>query len=309
MLYPALDIANVDGELVLAVADDYSPTAVEQHDEFLTLFFSDRLRRDAAREAISRNWPRAVITPREVEDEDWARRSQQDLGPLTVGRIKLFPNSQSLVPHRDKIAVVIEPSMGFGTGHHATTRLCLAALQTIDLAGTFVLDIGTGSGVLAIAARRLGARRALGIDNDPDAVQAARANLDVNPDIDGVAFEEADLTSWLALPRLGPLASERSQGLASPELGPLASERRRAHVVTANLTGALLVRAAGSLAAAVVPGGSLIVSGLLAAERNDVVAAFAASGHEQVVWEMEEDGWVGLILKAQLSRPNLKSKT
>ena len=197
------------------------------------------------------------------------------------------------------MAIVIIPSMGFGTGHHATTRLCLAALQAIDLAGTFVVDVGTGSGVLAIAARLLGAHRAVGIDNDPDAVQAAQANLAINPGVDGVVFEEADLRSWLSAPKLTQLAGERSTGLAAPKLAPLSGERRRGNVVTANLTGALLVREAASLAAAIVAGGSLIVSGLLAAERPDVVAGFERAADLRVVWESEEDGWVGLIFKAR----------
>jgi ribosomal protein L11 methyltransferase len=285
LLYPALDVANVDGELVLAVADDYFPTAVEQHDGFLTLFFFDRRHRDAARKAITLSWPRAVTTPHEVDDEDWARRSQQNLEPLTVGQITLVPDPRAVILDPGGITIVIEPSMGFGTGHHATTRLCLTALQMLDLVGRFVLDIGTGSGVLAIAARRLGARQTLGIDNDPDAVRAARANLAVNSGVDGVAFEEADFTSWLRPPK------RRS----------LTAARRRADVVTANLTGALLSRAAGLFAAAVVPGGFIVVSGLLAAERDNVVAAFASSGHLNVVWEMLEDGWVGLTFKSQLT--------
>jgi ribosomal protein L11 methyltransferase len=157
--------------------------------------------------------------------------------------------------------------MGFGTGHHATTRLCLDALQTIDLTGATVLDVGTGSGVLAIAAVRLGAARAIGIDVDADAIQSARDNLALNPDATPVSFEVADLTA-AALPK--------------------------ARVVTANLTGALLVRAAPPLLSAAEPGGVLILSGLLAHERDQVCRAFAPMA---ISWAREEDGWVGLAMK------------
>src|SRR5436305_14893725 len=106
--------------------------------------------------------------------------------------------------------------MGFGTGHHATTRLCLAALQTIDLRGKFVLDLGTGSGLLAIAAVALGAARALGIDDDADAIQAAMENVELNA-VGNVELVVSDLMT-------DPLPT--------------------ADVVVANLTGTLVVRAA-----------------------------------------------------------------
>jgi ribosomal protein L11 methyltransferase len=273
--YPALDVRGVNGELALALVDDYSPTAVEEHDDSLTIFFPDPARRDQAQEALARAWPDAKTAAREVLDEDWARRSQQNLTPVTIGRVTVAPSWAVPQPRDSSLQVIIEPSMAFGTGHHATTRLCLGALQALNDAKAFVLDVGTGSGILAIAARRLGARRALGIDNDPDAVRCARENLRLNRGVDGVTFQTADLTSTLD-------ALRRDQFLPA------------ADVVTANLTGSLLCHSAPALLAALAPGGTLIVSGVLEEERNEVVAAYGAVRH---AWESAEDGWVGLSFR------------
>jgi ribosomal protein L11 methyltransferase len=266
--YPALEIRGANPDRLFAAIDDLSATAIEERDDSLRVFFSTTTARDGARAALNRDFD---VSPIDVSDEDWARRSQENLKPVTVGRITLFPapqalsNPQSLIPN--PLSIVITPSMGFGTGHHATTRLCLAALQTLDLADAFVLDVGTGSGVLAIAAERLGAARALGIDHDADAVQSAQENLGFNPAAGRVTFVVDDLRTATLPP---------------------------ADVVTANLTGALLVVSANTLLSAVRSGGTLIVSGLLSHEREDVVRAL---GGVTVLWEGEEDGWVGLAVK------------
>ena len=151
-------------------------------------------------------------------------------------------------PHQAPSTIVILPSMGFGTGHHATTRLCLRALQAVDVMNRCVLDVGTGSGVLAIAAVRLGAARALGIDNDADAIQAANENLGLNQGVENVEFRVADV---------------------------LADDLPAADIVTANLTGAFLVRSATLLRELLRPAGTLIVSGLMEHERDDVMRALA----------------------------------
>ncbi len=171
--------------------------------------------------------------------------------------------------------------MGFGTGHHATTRLCLDALQSIDLAGRAVLDVGTGSGVLAIAAARLGAGRVLGIDNDADALASARENLRLNPEASGVESRECDLADLAPPPR-----NPRSR--AARPRPPLFD------VITANLTGALLVREAAALMRSLAPHALLILSGLLATEREAVAAAFGRLGP---VRESSEDEWVCLVVK------------
>jgi ribosomal protein L11 methyltransferase len=271
-LYPAIEVRSGSTDVMLGIVDEFAPSAIEECDESVRVFFFSAAARDAAREALGSGF---AVTAIDVSDEDWARRSQENLQPITVGRVTVAPpwaasagHQPSAISHQPSaIHIVISPSMGFGTGHHATTRLCLAALQTMDLTGLVVLDVGTGSGVLAIAADRLGAARAIGIDVDPDALQSARENLTANPDARQVRFDLVDLTAT-ALPA--------------------------ADVVTANLTGAQLVRSASALLAAVPRGGTLILSGILAHERDEVCRAMAPAS---VCWEREEDGWVGIAVK------------
>jgi len=274
--YPAIDVRTGDADIVLAIVDDHSPTAVEERDDIVRVFFSATSDRDAARSALA---DRFAVTAIDVPDEDWARRSQENLKAITVGRITVAPpwaavssqlsafSTEPLAPSPQPLRIVILPSMGFGTGHHVTTRLCLAALQTIDLSGCSVLDVGTGSGVLAIAADLLGAAHALGIDNDADAIQSARESLELNPDARHVTFETVDLAAR-ALPT--------------------------ADVVTANLTGAMLIRSASALLMAVRPRGTLILSGIQPGELDEVRQAF---GEAEISWAREEDGWVGLAVK------------
>jgi ribosomal protein L11 methyltransferase len=271
--FPALDIDTTEHDLLLAIVDDFSPTAVEDRDHILRVFFSSSSARDAARAALAQRYTVHAV---DVSDEDWARRSQENLQPVTVGRITIVSTAglkacateiQRPAPDSQPLTIVIEPSMGFGTGHHATTRLCLAALQQMDLLGQTVFDVGTGSGVLAIAADRLGASWAIGVDADPDAIQSARENLGLNLEAQRVRFDVADLES-ARLPS--------------------------ADVVVANLTGALLVRAAARLLEAVKPGGALIVSGLQTHEREDVARALASA---DLFWQAEEEGWIALAMK------------
>jgi ribosomal protein L11 methyltransferase len=272
--YPALEVAGgIDSDFLLALVDDFNPSAVDTRDSIVTIFFPDSARRDRAKDVIASAHPDVAVHARDIDDEDWARRSQENLTAITVGRITVSPpwnvpprtNAETRNP--SPVTIVIAPSTGFGTGHHATTRLCLQALQELDLTGAHVLDVGTGSGVLAIAARMLGAAEALGIDDDPDAIQAAMENVARNPGADRVRLEVRDLRS-------APLPA--------------------ADVITANLTGALLMRSANLLLAALTPAGSLIVSGLQRHERDEVVRAF---GQAHITWEHAEDEWVALVFR------------
>jgi ribosomal protein L11 methyltransferase len=273
--WPAIDIsfppdrANLE-ELLAVALDGLGVTAVEETPSHWRVFFESTVVRDAALATL--NEQLAALSPSlsttDVDDEDWARRSQAALRAIRVGRVVIAPpwDVQEL-PDSD-VQVVIEPSMGFGTGHHASTRLCLAHLQAIDLGGQHVLDIGAGSGVLAIAAVRLGAERVTALEIDPDAVSAARENLRVNDVLTRVRLLQEDF-----------------RGAAGAGAG----------VVVANLTGGMLARHAPDVLRHLSRPGMLLLGGITSTEATEVLAAFAPPG--LAVSRSDEDGWVALSLQ------------
>ena len=270
--WPALDIQQAD-DLVHAFLIDFNLAAIDES----RFFFHNDADRDRAATALRASFQGIDARPVDVPDEDWAARSQAALRAIRVGNLTVAPPWD--VPGRLKPAptyvgarfseptvIIIQPSMGFGTGHHATTRLCLAALQQIDLHGRSVIDIGTGSGVLAIAARRLGASGVLGIDDDADAIAAAEENVALNHE-SRIALEVADLR---------------------------ASEIGAFDVVIANLTGGLLISTAARLQSSALPGGRLVLSGFMDHEEIGVLRAFATCAVEACT---REDEWLCVTLR------------
>ncbi len=116
----------------------------------------------------------------QVEDKDWEREWMDNFKPIQFGeRLWICPSWHD-IPELDAVNVILDPGLAFGTGTHATTALCLKWLEGMDLTGKTVLDFGCGSGILAIAALKLGAKRAIGIDIDPKAITASKENAERN---------------------------------------------------------------------------------------------------------------------------------
>lgn len=268
--FPAADEAL--GEMLSASLDAESVAAIEERSatEWL-VSFRDADARDAACLDLRHAFEPLGLTFEvlDVSDEDWARRSQANLGAIRAGRFLVCPPWHTTSGDDDPgtIRLVIEPSMGFGSGHHATTRLCLTALQNLLVEGARVIDIGTGSGILAIAAAILGASHVRGIDNDPDALASARADAEMNGVTNRILFDEGDFRGGV--------------------LGEF-------DIVLANLTGGMLASSARDVVAAAAPGGTLILSGITTAEAQSVLDAFAPL--TTLVRRSDEDGWVGLVL-------------
>ena len=261
-IWPALQVSGLSDTDPLQVAlTDYDLAAIDETSaDSWRVFFQNETERDRAARELRGRFPALSIATVDVEDEDWAARSQASLRAVQVGRIIVAP------PWDAPITIVIQPSMGFGTGHHATTRLCLGALQRIDLQEKTVLDVGTGSAVLAIAASRLGAAEVTGIDDDADAIQAAWENLALNP---------------------GATVTLIVGDIRTTEIRPV-------DAVIANLTGGLLIATADRLKTLTNARGRLIISGFQTHEESDVVTAF---GGFTVELRTEEDGWVCVTVK------------
>lgn len=196
---------------------------------------------DAAR-ALGRPAP-ALRDLRFVPDQDWVRLTQSQFEPIPIGeRLVITPSWHERTG--DRISIVLDPGLAFGTGSHPTTRLCLQWLERSMPAGATVIDYGCGSGILAIAAARLGAARVIGVDIDPQALIASRENAERNR----VAIEVLGSTD----PRPEP-----------------------ADVVVANILSSPLKVLAPMLAGLVRPGGSLVLSGVLARQIDEVAAVYA----------------------------------
>ncbi len=215
--------------------------------------------------------PEPEVTP--LLDEAWASAWQQSFPPRAVGeRLLVLPPWESEAAHADdrrRVVLVIEPGRAFGTGHHGSTEGCLVLLERAlaGRRGARVLDIGTGSGILAVAAVKLGAAGVLAIDVDPDATAAARANVDRNDCADRV---EIALT--------GPEAVEGAYSL-----------------VVANLLTHTHLALRAVYARLVEPGGDLVLGGILAEEDASVAGALAPLGLALVQREVLE-GWSSLAL-------------
>ena len=202
-----------------------------------------------------------------IEDKVWEREWMKDFGPMQFGRrLWICPTNQP-PPDEAQVIIVMDPGLAFGTGTHATTALCLEWLDAIDPAGLTVVDYGCGSGILAVAAARLGARRVIAVDNDPQALQATRSNA-MDNDVD----DKIEVMDPLAIVRMETTI--------------------RADILLANILAGPLIELAAHFAALVAPQGRIVLSGILAEQEVDVATRYAR-------WfdmkdRRDRDGWLRL---------------
>lgn len=196
----------------------------------------------------------------QLEDKDWEREWMENFHPMKFGeRLWICPSWRD-IPDPNAVNVMLDPGLAFGTGTHPTTSLCLEWLEGLDLRGKTVIDFGCGSGILAIAAIKLGAREVIGIDIDPQAIIASKANAERN----GVADQ---LTLFLP--------QEQPQGLL-------------ADVVVANILAGPLRELSPIIKGLVKPHGQLAMSGVLDTQAEDVADYYRDEFSIESIVEMQE---------------------
>jgi ribosomal protein L11 methyltransferase len=215
----------------------------------------------------------AVVERTELGEVDWNARWRTRVGVQRIGRIAVAPPWMSDDIADAEIPIVIEPAMAFGTGEHETTRGVLALMQKYVVPGGLVADLGSGSGVLAIAAAKLGAGRVVAIEMDPDAIGNAIENVERNGVSSQVTVLQGDAAALL--PLVAPVS-----------------------LVLANIISSVIIELSPAMREALPPGGRAVISGILVTEREHLVTSLAADGWV-VESELREGEWWSSVIARQ----------
>jgi ribosomal protein L11 methyltransferase len=232
----------------------------------------------ALRRALSHlktSHPLTALRGRTVHEEDWANAWKEHFHVQRVGRLVIRPRWRRYRAQPGEAVITLDPGMAFGTGQHPTTRMCLRALQERVTAGWRILDLGAGSGILAIAAALLGASKVVALDTDPLAVDIARANVATNGVEDKVSVAEGSL------------------GAAWPFDG---AQDRRFDCVAANISSATIIDLARELVGALKAGGLGIAGGISEERVGDCRLALEQAG-ATITATMSEGDWRTLLFE------------
>lgn len=219
------------------------------------------------------------LTLSETEDKDWINNWKEFFKPFCVDEILIKPTWEEIPEeHKDKMMIEIDPGTAFGTGSHETTRLCIRQIQKYMKTGDRVMDIGTGSGILSIAAMKLGAAEVFATDVDEFAVEAARENVEVNHIPAGkVRMLTGDI-----------IGNSSIQDQAGYECYDFA---------VANILAPVIILLQGEIGRHLKSGSYFVTSGIINTKEEEVKAAFTANPEFEVVDTMYDNDWVSIVAR------------
>lgn len=212
------------------------------------------------------------VTISEVNEEEWATAWKKYYHPVKISeKFTIVPTWEEYEPHSDEIIIELDPGMAFGTGTHPTTVMCIQALEKTVQSGDTVVDVGTGSGVLSIAAAKLNAKSVLALDLDEIAVKSAKLNAKLNKVHEVVTVRQGNLLDGI---------------------------QDSADVIVANILAEVIVRFTNDAAKIVKPGGYFITSGIIQQKKQEVKESLLAAGF--IIEEtLSMEDWIAFIAKKQ----------
>ncbi len=220
------------------------------------------------------------ITYASIHEEEWADAWKQYFKPTHVSdKLVIKPTWETYEPKPGEIIIELDPGMAFGTGTHATTALCMRTLESVVQPGDHVIDVGTGSGILAVTAAQLGAERVLGLDLDPVSVSSATENVRLNGLEGQIDVRLSDL--------LGALRENGEQPIGV---------RLPVQVVVANILAEIIMTFTDDVHEALEAGGAYIASGIITSKERDVCQALERTGFT-LESRHEDSGWVALVAR------------
>ncbi|MEI7028077.1 50S ribosomal protein L11 methyltransferase [Paenibacillus sp. y28] len=238
------------------------------------------------KEEIGIDTGKAEFSVREVDEEDWANAWKQYFKPMRISeRMTIKPTWEAYEPSEGEVIIELDPGMAFGTGTHPTTALCIRTLDSVIRGGEQVIDVGTGSGVLAIAAAKLGAKHVLALDLDPVAVSSATSNTELNQLEDAITIRESDLLQVLRLAQEGGADVEAELGVRVP-----------VQLVVANILAEILLLFMDDVYQVLEKDGIYIASGIYIAKEAEVEQALLATGFTIQAKHRDQD-WVAIVAK------------
>jgi len=287
-----ISVSNIDGEAAEAVSDLFNRygqggavieafppdfenvtvrTVIPGEDDLL------RAQIEALLALIGQALPSGLPEPQFqlVGESDWANSWKEHFHVVRIGRrFVIKPSWRDYTPTRDDIVIEIDPGLAFGSGLHPTTQLCLKFFEELDLTGRSLFDVGTGSGVLSIAALKLGAGPIRAVDIDDVAVRVAQENFELN----GFPLSQSETSIQTAVGSAADIGERQWQ------------------LVVANILAHILIQLMPDLAAAIAPGGKLILSGMIAEQEAEVTSMAQRHGLTVIERKTEED-WVALVVE------------
>jgi ribosomal protein L11 methyltransferase len=255
-------------DLVVARLWELGTCGIEEKPASLLAYFDNDTTAEVLRHSLS-ELATVTVEPAEIPDVDWVARFREGFRAFGVAEFWIAPIwDSSAAPPPGHRRLVVDPGRAFGTGTHESTALCLEALARLARRGSLgrVADVGTGSGILAVAAAQLGATAVAACDNDPESTDSARRHASLNAVTIGVALAD----------------------------GGRAFRAAHFDTVVANITGPLLIERAAELTALAGAGGRLVLAGLLTEEASRVASAYASFGAAEATTRGE---WTGLVIE------------